>query len=418
MATVLNDADKKKQMLAPHKSITFNRFKSVKGMNRKVVEVDSDKAGTIAANGNFMFKIPQFGILNNENQHPHLKLTITTNKTGGTYSRLSLPGYSMFSRIIIKIGTVTLYDNDGEGLWDAIQTYSNKSAGWILSEGLYHGVDSAANRTTDYEAGKPLYLDLGVIDLLCQPFPAYKNDHSSEMTIKFYVNSAADIVETDGTSPTIAIDSPKLVLDYVELSNDQEMAMRDQKTKSAVVYNNVKRQEVIIPASTTTRSINLSHRCKDLVAIALCQRTDSTLSTTTTNDKFTTWLLDDLHTIKLKINNKHYVFEEGLDCSVAGQSFEEFKKLWSWRSKGNANRPDMTEAQFFADDKFLGVINLSAFEHSHDANVVLSGVSMDRDSHLELTFGSATGAQTNLSVFYIYKSMLTWENGNKPVVSE
>lgn len=417
MATVLNDANKQKQMLAPHKSITFNRFKTVKGMNRRVVEVNADRT-SISAGGNFTFKVPAFGILNNENSHPHLKMTVTTSKTGGTYSRVSLPAYSIISRCVIKCGTTVLYDNDAEGLWDAIQVYSDRSQAWILNEGLYHGVDSTSNRNTDYAAGKALYLDLGVIDFLTQPYPAYKNDNSAELTIKFYLANASDCVETDGTTPTLVVDTPKLILDYVDLSNDQEMALRNQKTVSGVVYNNIKRQEYILPASTTTQSINLNHRCKDLTAIVVCARIDGNLGDVTSNDKFTTWELDDLHNMKLKINNKSYVFEEGLDTSVNGQAFEEFKRFWAWDKEGNMNRPDIAESDFFADSRFLGIINLSAFKHSHDANVVLSGVSLDRDAHLELSFGTATPSQLNLSIFYVYKSMLTWKDGIKPIVSE
>ena len=181
-------------------------------------------------------------------------------KTGGTYINLVNHGINLFKQIEVRVGSTlieTLYPLKGY-----VEDVANLATVDKVKLLQAAGDDTLANRKTNTAAGQTLYIPIRIPFFLKHGFNAAQIGNQI-FDIKLYHDSITNVVDTDGTSPSIAINSVQLIVEGKSFINPNSVqALKAQHAKLGKFdthYLSPIQQQTSLSSGATNYTVNLTN---------------------------------------------------------------------------------------------------------------------------------------------------------------
>lgn len=300
-----------------------------------------------------------------------LQVTIKLTKTGGTYVRMAQGSWSWIDYIRVVAGggyedRVQYYNRFYSLLWNTtispeVQSTIGQDLLGIGTQATRNTWGAASNGTTFIVPVRCGILNQGLLPLknLCTPL------NGQSVFVELVIDNPANFIETDGSNPQIEITNCRW--SYDQLIGDSESSSGSDMFVAAIASEvnrgltlgykhwSVYQQPVI----NSSNDIPINSKVSSLNAILTTIVDGSTLNSTTTNDKFTTWPKTltgpvTYTNFQWQINNNWIPFEP-IDCS--GDALRAYLHLLRyqgvWDSKGIMNFPASITLDSFNSDQFV-----------------------------------------------------------------
>jgi len=349
-------------------SMKFAPIQRGMSARRTPIKVRPDSGQTWTSNGN---KIIRFNLPNDalyDTRYGWLSFTVALAVTGGTYSRFHSGIFSIIRRLRVMAGATELEDLDYYNrlqafLWEILNPPDVTSAIGVTTMGF--GTQAQRNGLSpqsDYAC--PLFS--GVLNTELLPLDNIKGYVWVEITLEDGVNC----VETDGTNPVITVSNPIFHVERLDI-DPAYRARLSSMVASQGLRIGFRTWNRFVTALTTgsMQQITLNTKNSSINSILNFLINSSTISDTTVNDKFLTWLptpvggVGTFQRTQLQINGKQFP-EEPIEC-LSTQRYEAFQMLCRWCMKWKLNgildiAPPISNAAFQVN-RFVQIDDLEAY---------------------------------------------------------
>ena len=300
-----------------------------------------------------------------------LRMDVTITTTGVTnYKRLAQGGMmSGINRIRWFSGTV----EESNEYYNRVQNMiynSSVDPDVIASIGqdlLGYGTQTDRNAQGAIAGAKvTVPVNIGILSQGVLPFQQLAR--GTDFNVEFYLENALWFVETDGLNPVVSITNIQWDYEYVYSTDGSYESAVAAKIASGQVQFGYPTwacfQNAII---NTVNDIQIPWRGNALSLIACIIVDQSTIATTTVNDKFTTWIktMSNGSTVveyQIQLKDGLWLPVEPIRCDgFAERAFSEYLKsegMWSNDAISQWTAP--IDVSSFVQDQFLMVSNLNA----------------------------------------------------------
>ncbi len=300
-----------------------------------------------------------------------LIVNIKLSKTGGTYVRMAQGSWSWIDYIRISAGggydeRIQYYGRLYSMLWNTTAAPEVQST---IGQDLL-GLGSQATRNTWGADSSGTQFVIPVrCGLLNQGFLPLKNlctpTNGQSVFVELVIDNPANFIETDGSNPQIEITNCRWSYDQLigdsERSSGRDMfvAAIDSEIARGLVLGYKHWSVYQQPVLNSSNDIPINSKVSSLNAILTTIVDGSTLNSTTTNDKYTTWpkTFSNSKTytnFQWQINNNWIPFEP-IDCQ--GDALRAYMHLLRfqgvWESKGIMQFAGPVTLDSFNDDQFI-----------------------------------------------------------------
>jgi hypothetical protein len=361
-------------------SLKFQPQKRGMAARRIPVKIRAENSQYASNNNKLVrFIFPNNGIYDTRKGYLTFDLTITA--TGATFKRIHSGIFSIFQRLRVLVGSTEIEDLRDFNrlyalLWEIIQPIDVTGNLGVTSMGFGTQLQrNALGATPSQGYACPLFS--GVLNTELLPF----DNFNSSMQLELYIDDAINFVETDGTSPQIAISNVVLHMERLELDQSYRAELRNYVATRGLTIG-FRTWDRIINTLTTGAQQNIIIQAKNssINGILNVFVDSSTIANTTVNDRFITWRpspspLGDgtagngtLVQTQMQINATMFPDEPVDTLSV--NRFEAFQmlNLWLMKFKLNGFIPIAApiNALAFATTRFVQIDDLEPYPEEGD----------------------------------------------------
>lgn len=294
-----------------------------------------------------------------------VKFTVTvSNLTNQTYCRLAQGIWSIWDWIKVWNGSELEYQQN-YGLQHSMifETFRQPEVGDV--DGPLYGYGTQAERnywaTQQMTYQCPLLLGL----FLSSNFPAGLLQQQIELQLQ--LNDPTRFVETDSsTTPVITLTNIYLHYDVLYVDDGIWNSIKTVAASSGICmpYKSFNWYNVNVLSQNNT--FNIPHVSGGIETLYFIVRDGSAYSSMTTNDKFLTWLNDNVYETQLQINNDWFPTESvkygGATPGSDTQGYYELLKLQgTWMFQGNLTTPCTISPYEFNTNRFLIPYQMNPF---------------------------------------------------------
>jgi hypothetical protein len=367
------------------------------------------------AGGKIVFKLPNDGWY--DFMEGALDITVTCTATGGTYKRLPQFAWSIIRKITLKQGADTVIEEDHFNLVSTLKYLLKKGS---LDEaktvgGVLYGYSNTTRRNTFGASGRRYMVPLFVEFLTKRPLPLHAVHGELTLEIDLEVGT---VIETDGTVPSFSVADAKLWCYHQNLDKEFDNQFRAEMMSGPLLMpiTSWHRHFYLATASQTAFSVSIHENSSAVKALLAIMRTQSTLNTTTTNDRMLTFNFNDLSTYQFK-HGGELIPTTAINCTDGIEPFLQFIKFTDdWHAHDGGEDPEIelliddasTADSDYINGKFILVHN---FSHHHGNEDVMSGSDFSAKNiplTFNMTFGGTGPASTQqVDTFIIVNSILT-----------
>lgn len=284
---------------------------------------------------------------------------LTISAPGATYARLAQGVWSIFNRVRLTTGQELEDIREYNRLHSLLfECYREPQVGAVL--GSVYGFGTQAQRNAwGAIAGKDYMMPLLCGLFLSGPLPM--EIFTQRLQLELYLDDPRKFIETDSPGP-LSVTLTNLYFHYEVLNLDAgtrssllstAMSGARYPYKSFVYYTQpviAAQQDLLIPHSST----GISSFINAMV------RSDNAYSTTT-NNKFLTWLNNNTLQHQLRINNEFYPMEPTQADQDPQSYLELLRWLDKWKLGGVYTNPPTISFEDYNFDRFLIVNQLDAY---------------------------------------------------------
>lgn len=357
----------------------------------------------------------------------YLRLYVTLRKTGGTYVRL----HQMCSSIINKIRWCVGQSESSNEYWnrtqlfkyvtatlpDVVQTIGQDLLGW----GTQADRNTWGATTTEYS----IALDVGILQQGALPLAYLETD--SDFYLELFLENPLWCVETDGTDPIIDITNARLFYHSVSSKDGSyEAGVRAdvQSGNLQLAYSEWATYQN--PVNNNILEARINWNGNSLAAIANVFVDQSSLSDTTVNDKFITWLKTfsngtTIRDYQLQLGDGNWVPAEAISCTGnAGRCYHNYMDfLGTWDGDARCMTPAPITLDSFNNDLFVMINNLTSIPKDYQKRRMvfnqLSTMTSANNTLLRCNLSGIPPAQSVVYHFVNYAVLFTVTSGGKLV---
>lgn len=349
----------------------------------------------------------------------YLTFTVTLSKTGGTYCRLASGVFSIFNRLRILASSTEIEDLRDfnriyTALWEMLNPPDVTSSIGVTTMGFGTQVDRNAKfPQADYVC--PLFS--GVLNTELLPFDNITNG----VTLELYLEDASQCVETDGTNPSITISNIIFHMERLDL-DPQYRSFISNYVASNGLQLGFHTWERYISALTTGSQQNVIIQCRNSSMNGMLNfiLNSATISNTTVNDKYLTWIATFPNTAQvsqtsLQINGTQFP-DEPIDC-ISFNRYEAYQMYCRWVQKWKLNgflaiAPPIN-SQAFATSRYVQVDDLEPYPEEPDLVNPFSTLNNNQSLIKKMNFTANIDAGYQLDSWVEYfKQIVISKNGS------
>ena len=406
-ATLLN----KFSVVIP-KSIKFQQSKAALACRRSPQKLRAENT-TYASNNNRQIKIkfPNSALL--DTRYGYLSFDCAIAVTGGTYRRLAYGAYTPFDRLNLKVATADVEDIDNynrcqsllyetELIADITASFGSSSTIGGMGWGTTTERNALGLLTTSYCI--PLYS--GVLNTELMPFQNVRNG----MELSLFIGDPTTFVETDGTNPIVTISNVVFHVERLDLDEKYLQFISNYVAANGLQmgFHSLQRYSNTL-GTGLQQSILLNSRQSSVSGFFNVFVDSTSLNTTTTNDKFITWLPQNLIRYSMISNGRIYPDEE-IDCVTNG-GFEAYqiycRYLCKWKLNGMIPEKLPIPFDYFRVDRFIFILDLEAYPEEEGLINPFTTLNNAASTVIKLTFTGSVAANLQLDTWVKYFQQVT-----------